>query len=258
MKTRKFPFYVSVAFLALTGVFAFGQEVPPAQAPAQPVQAAEKPAPAAAPAPAPTTEPAQPAEVPEQPAPQAAQPTQAIEQPAPAAEAQPAPTVAPATEPAAPAPAPVQPAAAPVQPAAIPAQPVQPVQASAPSYEAPREAYIQGYGQPPQGFFGYYGYAPCENKECACANGDSANAEPTVKKKKKRAQESEEAEEEPEKEKKSKILHSLHVSIPIESETYDFKKDHFKVDASHFGVGGSWNRIRIGNSTRKTLSAAGT
>ena len=255
MKTRKFPFYVSVAFLALTGVFAFGQEVSPAQAPAQPaqaVQAVEQPAPATAPAPAPTTEPAQPAEVPEQPAPQAAQPTQAIEQPAPAAEAQPAPTVAPATEPAAPAPAPVQPAAAPVQPAAIPAQPVQPVQASAPSYEAPREAYIQGYGQPPQGFFGYYGYAPCEKKECVCDN-----AEPTVKKKKKRAQEPEEAEEEPEKEKKSKILHSLHVSIPIESETYDFKKDHFKVDASHFGVGGSWNRIRIDDGLYSSVGGIG-
>lgn len=252
MKTRKFPFYVSVAFLALTGVFAFGQEVPPAQAPAQPVQAAEQPAPAAAPAPAPTTEPAQPAEVSEQPAPQAAQPTQAIEQPAPAAEAQPAPTVAPATEPAAPAPAPVQPAAAPVQPAAIPAQPVQPVQAPAPSYEAPREAYIQGYGQPPQGFFGYYGYAPCEKKECVCDN-----AEPTVKKKKKRAQEPEEAEDEPEKEKKSKILHSLHVSIPIESETYDFKKDHFKVDASHFGVGGSWNRIRIDDGLYSSVVGIG-
>ena len=244
MKTRKFPFYVSVAFLALTGVFAFGQEVPSAQAPAQPVQAAEQPAPAAAPAPAPTTEPAQPAEVPEQPAPQAAQPTQAIEQPAPAA--------APATEPAAPAPAPVQPAAAPVQPAAIPAQPAQPVQAPAPSYEAPREAYIQGYGQPPQGFFGYYGYAPCDKKECVCDN-----AEPTVKKKKKRAQESEEAEEEPEKEKKSKILHSLHVSIPIESETYDFKKDHFKVDASHFGVGGSWNRIRIDDGLYSSVGGIG-
>lgn len=258
MKTRKFPFYVSVAFLALTGVFAFGQEVSPAQAPAQPAQAAEQPAPAAvpapaaAPAPAPTTEPAQPAEVSEQPAPQAAQPTQAIEQPAPAAEAQPAPTVAPATEPAAPAPAPVQPAAAPVQPAAIPAQPVQPIQASAPSYEAPREAYIQGYGQPPQGFFGYYGYAPCEKKECVCDN-----AEPTVKKKKKRAQEPEEAEEEPEKEKKSKILHSLHVSIPIESETYDFKKDHFKVDASHFGVGGSWNRIRIDDGLYSSVGGIG-
>lgn len=241
MKTRKFPFYVSVAFLALTGVFAFGQEVSPAQAPAQPaqaVQAVEQPAPATAPAPASTPAPApapqaaQPAAEPEQPAPQAVQPAQAIEQPAPA--------VAPITEPAAPAPAPVQPAAAPVQPAAIPAQPEQPVQAPAPSYEAPREAYIQGYGQPPQGFFGYYGYAPCEKKECVCDN-----AEPTVKKKKKRAQEPEEAEDEPEKEKNFKILHSFHVSIPIESEKYDFKKDHFKVDASHFGVGGNWNRIRV-------------
>ena len=259
MKTRKFPFYVSVAFLALTGVFAFGQEVPSAQAPAQPAQAAQAaeqpapaavpapaPAPASTPAPAPAPQAAQSAAVPEQPAPQAV-PAQAIEQPAPAAEAQPAPAVAPATEPAAPAVAP-----APVQPAAIPAQPVQPVQASAPSYEAPREAYIQGYGQPPQGFFGYYGYAPCEKKECVCDN-----TEPTVKKKKKRAQEPEEAEDEPEKEKKSNILHSLHVSIPIEAETYDFKKDHFKVDASHFGVGGNWNRIRIDDGLYSSVVGIG-
>lgn len=78
-----------------------------------------------------------------------------------------------------------------------------------------------------------------------------------MKKKKKRAQEPEEAEEEPEKEKKSKILHSLHVSIPIESETYDFKKDHFKVDASHFGVGGSWNRIRIDDGLYSSVGGIG-
>jgi len=78
-----------------------------------------------------------------------------------------------------------------------------------------------------------------------------------VKEKKKRAPESEEAEEEPEKEKKSKILHSFHVSIPIESETYDFKKDHFKVDASHFGVGGSWNRIRIDDGLYSSVGGIG-
>ncbi len=78
-----------------------------------------------------------------------------------------------------------------------------------------------------------------------------------MKKKKKRAQEPEEAEDEPEKEKKSKILHSLHVSIPIESETYDFKKDHFKVDASHFGVGGNWNRIRIDDGLYSSVVGIG-
>lgn len=120
----------------------------------------------------------------------------------------------------------------------------------------PQQSYVQGYGKPPQGFFGYYGYAPCEQKECACAND---NAEPTLKKKKKKkAQEPEDEEaEEPEKKKKSKILHSFHVSIPIESEQYNFKKDHFDADANHFGVGGSWNRIRLDESLYSSVVGIG-
>ena len=270
---RKFPLYLSVTFLALTGVFAFGQEAPSAQ-PVQPTPAVApaQPAPAATAAPAPTTAPAQPAAVPAQPAPQPApQPVAQPVQPAPAAQAteQPAPAAVTPQAPAQPAAAPAQPAKAiqadstaatqsaekPVfTPEPTPVKPA-PVQAN----ETPRETYVQGYGKPPQGFFGYYGYAPCENKECACANGDSANAEPTVKKKKKKktAQAPEEEEEEQKKEKKSKILHSFHVSIPIESEQYEFKKDRFDADASYFGVGGSWNRIRLDESLYSSVVGIG-
>lgn len=137
-------------------------------------------------------------------------------------------------------PAPAQPAVAAPQPAPAPAQPAQP-QAAAQN-KPQQKVYAQGYGQPPAGFFGYYGYPPPEENKEACSSPEPKQSSETATE---------------EKQDKSRSLHAFSVVIPIESETYDFKKDHFKADASHFGVGGSWNRVKVGENPFSSIVGIG-
>ena len=106
---------------------------------------------------------------------------------------------------------------------------VEPYVEPAPAYEPPQQMYVQGYGKPPEGFYGYFGYAPAAentNAGCCCKEADS-----TAKKE--------------EKEKDYKSLQSFNFSIPILFETYGLKSPDYDVDASHFGFGINWNRIRV-------------
>ncbi len=153
-----------------------------------------------------------------------------------------------------------QPAATNEQPAAVEAQPVYAEQAPeaipqqdstqtyvepyvepAPAYEPPQQMYVQGYGKPPEGFYGYFGYAPPtenSNAGCCCKEADS-----TAKKE--------------EKEKDYKSLQSFNFSIPIQSETYGLKSPDYDVDASHFGFGINWNRIRVEKSLYSSVVGLG-
>ena len=204
---KKFPICLSIVFLSLSSVSAFGQDAE------QPVYA--KPS-------APVVEQA-PAAIEPQPAPTAEQPVY-TEQPATVAE-QPA-----AVEP--------QPVYAEQTPVATPQQDstqtyVEPYEEPAPAYEPPQQTYVQGYGKPPEGFYGYFGYPPSETQNCASPE----NAK--------------------EKEADYKILHSFNISIPIESETYSLKSPSTDVDASHFGVGINWNRFRVEESLYSSVVGFG-
>ncbi len=114
------------------------------------------------------------------------------------------------------------------------AQPaIQPYEEPAPAYEPPPQTYVQGYGKPPEGFYGYFGYPPPETQKCnSSENGKEKDAG-------------------------SKILHSFNISIPIESETYSLKKPSADVDASHFGVGINWNRFRVEESLYSSVVGFG-
>lgn len=118
--------------------------------------------------------------------------------------------------------------------------PVQPYVEPAPAYEPPQQMYVQGYGKPPEGFYGYFGYAPpAENSNagCCCKEADS-----TTKKEEK---------------KDYKSLQSFNLSIPIQSETYGLKSPDYDVDASHFGFGINWNRIRVEKSLYSSVVGLG-
>lgn len=117
---------------------------------------------------------------------------------------------------------------------------VQPYVEPAPAYEPPQQMYVQGYGKPPEGFYGYFGYAPpAENSNagCCCKEADS-----TAKKEEK---------------KDYKSLQSFNFSIPIQSETYGLKSPDYDVDASHFGFGINWNRIRVEKSLYSSVVGLG-
>lgn len=117
---------------------------------------------------------------------------------------------------------------------------VQPYVETAPAYEPPKQMYVQGYGKPPEGFYGYFGYAPpAENSNagCCCKEADS-----TTKKEEK---------------KDYKSLQSFNLSIPIQSETYGLKSPDHDVDASHFGFGINWNRVRVEESLYSSVVGLG-
>ena len=210
---KKTPICISAAFLVLLGIPAFAQEA--ATVEQQPVYT-EQPMPAVEQAPA-AIEP--------QPTPAAEQPVYA-EQPAAVAEQPPAATTEQTQE------------AAPQQDSAQ-AQ-IEPYIEPAPAYEPPQQMYVQGYGKPPEGFYGYFGYAPpAENSNagCCCKEADS-----TAKKEEK---------------KDYKSLQSFNFSIPIQSETYGLKSPDYDVDASHFGFGINWNRIRVEKSLYSSVVGLG-
>lgn len=118
--------------------------------------------------------------------------------------------------------------------------PVQPYVEPAPTYEPPQQTYVRGYGKPPEGFYGYFGYAPpAENSNagCCCKEADS-----TAKKEEK---------------KDYKSLQSFNFSIPIQSETYGLKSPDYDVDASHFGFGINWNRVRVEESLYSSVVGLG-
>ncbi len=118
--------------------------------------------------------------------------------------------------------------------------PVQPYVEPAPAYEPPQQTYVQGYGKPPEGFYGYFGYAPpAENSNagCCCKEADS-----TAKKEEK---------------KDYKSLQSFNFSVPIQSETYGLKSPDYDVDASHFGFGINWNRVRVEESLYSSVVGLG-
>ena len=118
---------------------------------------------------------------------------------------------------------------------------VEPYVEPAPAYEPPQQMYVQGYGKPPEGFYGYFGYAPAAentNAGCCCKEADS-----TAKKE--------------EKEKDYKSLQSFNFSIPIQSETYGLKSPDYDVDASHLGFGINWNRIRVEKSLYSSVVGLG-
>lgn len=118
--------------------------------------------------------------------------------------------------------------------------PVQPYVEPAPTYEPPQQTYVQGYGKPPEGFYGYFGYAPPaenSNARCCCKEADS-----TAKKEEK---------------KDYKSLQSFNFSIPIQSETYGLKSPDYDVDASHFGFGINWNRVRVEESLYSSVVGLG-
>ena len=118
---------------------------------------------------------------------------------------------------------------------------VEPYVEPAPAYEPPQQMYVQGYGKPPEGFYGYFGYAPAAentNAGCCCKEADS-----TAKKE--------------EKEKDYKSLQSFNFSIPILFETYGLKSPDYDVDASHFGFGINWNRIRVEKSLYSSVVGLG-
>jgi hypothetical protein len=206
--SRNLPYYLSVALLALFGVPAFTQEATTIEQ--QPVYA-EQPMPAMEQVPA-AVEPQQ--------APATEQPVYA-EQPATIAEQ-------PATE-----------QAQEIVPQQDSAQAqIEPYIEPAPAYEPPQQTYVQGYGKPPEGFYGYFGYAPpAENAGCCCKEADSTKKE--------------------EKEKNYKSLQSFNFSIPIQSETYGLKSPDYDVDASHFGFGINWNRIRVEKSLYSSVVGLG-
>ena len=119
--------------------------------------------------------------------------------------------------------------------------PVQPYVAPSPTYEPPQQTYVQGYGKPPEGFYGYFGYAPpAENSNagCCCKEADSTSPKE-------------------EKDKGYKNLQSFNFSIPIQSETYGLKSPDYDVDASHFGFGINWNRIRVEESLYSSVVGLG-
>jgi len=144
------------------------------------------------------------------------------------------------------------------QPAAIESQPVyaeqapvaeqqqdstgvQPYVEPAPAYEPPQQTYVQGYGTPPEGFYGYFGYAP--PTECSSAESHSKEVDGTAKKE--------------EKKKDYKSLQSFNFSIPIQFETYGLKSPDYDVDASHLGFGINWNRIRVEKSLYSSVVGLG-
>ena len=203
--SRKPSYYLTAAFLALCSIPAFAQEA--AAVEQQPVYA-EQPAP---------IEEQAPAAVEPQPAPIAEQSFYA-EQPATVTEQ--APVVA--------------------QEQDSTQAYVEPYVEPAPAYEPPQQMYVQGYGKPPEGFYGYFGYAPpAENSNagCCCREPDSTKKE--------------------EKEKNYKSLQSFNFSIPIQSETYGLKSPDYDVDASHFGFGINWNRIRVEKSLYSSVVGLG-
>ena len=111
----------------------------------------------------------------------------------------------------------------------------------APTYEPPQQTYVQGYGKPPEGFYGYFGYAPpAENSNAGCC---CKEADGTIQKE--------------EKVKDYKNLQSINFSIPIQSETYGLKRPDYDVDASHFGFGINWNRIRVEESLYSSVVGLG-
>ena len=111
----------------------------------------------------------------------------------------------------------------------------------APAYEPPQQTYIQGYGKPPEGFYGYFGYAPpAENSNAGCCCKEADGTTPKE-----------------EKDKGYKNLQSFNFSIPIQSETYGLKGPDYDVDASHFGFGINWNRIRVEESLYSSVVGLG-
>ena len=191
--SRKLPYYLSVAFWALSGIPAFAQEATVTEQ--QPVYA-------------------------EQPAPAVVQTSIITEsdyvEEDPEVEPQQDSTQAVQTQ-------------------------VEPYVEPAPAYEPPQQMYVQGYGKPPEGFYGYFGYAPAAentNAGCCCKEADS-----TAKKE--------------EKEKDYKSLQSFNFSIPILFETYGLKSPDYDVDASHFGFGINWNRIRVEKSLYSSVVGLG-
>ncbi|MBQ3839625.1 MAG: hypothetical protein II819_06700 [Fibrobacter sp.] len=118
--------------------------------------------------------------------------------------------------------------------------PVQPYVEPAPAYEPPQQTYVQGYGKPPEGFYGYFGYAPpAENSNAGCCYKE---ADSTAKKEEK---------------KDYKSLQSFNFSVPIQSETYGLKSPDYDVDASHFGFGINWNRVRVEESLYSSVVGLG-
>lgn len=203
----KWSAYLSVAFLALSSVTSFGQVTDD--------ELEEEPAVN---------------EVSQQPVQQPA-PQPVYAEPAPAAEQAPIADQVPAAEQA--------PVATPQQDSAQAA--VQPYIEPAPAYEPPQQTYVQGYGTPPEGFYGYFGYPPAT--ECSSAESHSKEADGTAKKE--------------EKEKDYKSLQSFNFSIPIQSETYGLKSPDYDVDASHLGFGINWNRIRVEKSLYSSVVGLG-
>ena len=210
---KKAPICLSIAFGALFGVPAFAQEA--ATVEQQPVYT-EQPMPAVEQAPT-AIEPQQ--------APATEQQPVYAEQPA--AVAEPSPAAIEQTQELAP------------QQDSAHAQ-IEPYIEPAPAYEPPQQMYVQGYGKPPEGFYGYFGYAPPtenSNAGCCCKEADSTKKE--------------------EKEKNYKSLQSFNFSIPIQSETYGLKSPDYDVDASHFGFGINWNRIRVEKSLYSSVVGLG-
>ncbi|MBR6378816.1 MAG: hypothetical protein IKS02_02455 [Fibrobacter sp.] len=117
----------------------------------------------------------------------------------------------------------------------------QPYAEPAPAYEPPQQTYVQGYGKPPEGFYGYFGYAPpAENSNAGCCCKEADGTSPKE-----------------EKDKGYKNLQSFNFSIPIQSETYGLKSPDYDVDASHFGFGINWNRIRVEESLYSSVVGLG-
>ncbi len=204
--SRKLPYYLSAAFWALSSISAFAQEA--AVIEHQPVYAEQS---------MPVVD-QYPAAIEPQPIPATEQPATVEPQPVYAEQAQ----------------------EAALQQDSAQAQ-VEPYIEPAPAYEPPQQMYVQGYGKPPEGFYGYFGYAPPtenSNASCCCKEADS-----TAQKE--------------EKEKDYKNLQSFNFSIPIQSETYGLKSPDYDVDASHFGFGINWNRIRVEKSLYSSVVGLG-
>ena len=261
-----------------------------------PQEAPAAPAPESVPTPAPQAEPAP---VQAAPAPQA-EPTPVQAAPAPQAEPTPVQAApAPQAEPAPVQAAPAQPQAvaapqpAPQQYNQIPPQQGAPQQYNQGYYNQqpqgyppqqynqgyydqqpqgyPQQQYNQGYyGQPPQGYpqqqynQGYYGQPPqgAPQQYNQGYYGDPQQGYPQQYNQGpyNQAYNNPPPQEQPKDNKDVKTLHSLNVSVPIESETYKVKvtrSDDWDIDASHIGVYGNWNRIKVENSGYSSIFGLG-
>ena len=119
------------------------------------------------------------------------------------------------------------------------------------------QQYNQGYyGQPQQGYPQQQQYNQVYYAEPQQGYPQQYNQDPYYD----QAYNTPFPQEQPKENKDVKVLHSLNVSIPIESETYKVnvtRSDNWDIDASHFGVYGNWNRIKVENSGYSSIFGLG-